>query len=142
MARKIALIGTSAARKITWKGNEIESCAPSELLLALKAQGYTVVVVTSRRKLSSDDLAWTHLADHIFFPIGEPTWQDARDQSMVRAYQNVFKEFGFVEPIVDPAYRGKVWTDYHQAAVRQGAVDSMHALNKSAEVSKPIEVEA
>lgn len=46
--RKIAVIGSTAARKNHWKGNQLVGTDPSEFLLSLKAHGFTVVVMSSR----------------------------------------------------------------------------------------------
>ena len=120
--QKIAVIDTTQARDTS---KDHRSFSPSKLLLALKEQGFTVVVVTTRSRLFDEDKEWSHLVDHIFFPVGPETVGDASDPSYIRAYEMMFAEFGLSPPI-NPAY----WTNWKDAANDQCGIRAIYKLIK------------
>lgn len=121
--RKVAVISTSVARTVTKEG-----VVPSALLLALKEQGFTVIIVTTRANLDDEDKSWSHLADHIFHPNG--TAEDLRmcganSDEMMDPYREMFRQFGYIEPIAPKNF----WC-YKDALRNQGVIDSTYGLRK------------
>ncbi len=68
---KVAILSTSSARDLTWNeaGNTPVASEPSERLLELEAQGYRMLIVTTRQKedLSEWDQCAVERCEAVFY---------------------------------------------------------------------------
>ncbi len=122
---KLAFLGTSSCMVEVDNGYDPTYYDASKRLHELLADGYTVVVLTSRTKLTNDDNCWRNLVDseNVFMPASVivASWVhawNAHDPALWKMWRAAFFKFGLEAPTDDPT----LWLNWREAAEAQGVV--------------------
>ena len=117
---KIAILGTSQARKVQWNGNDIESARASDRLLELLDNDYTVYIASTRTKLYPEyDSCVTDLipSENIFTANPELGCADACSPGLIDLWLRALKAVGVDAPNV---CNSTTWLDLRYHAKSQG----------------------
>ena len=129
MSKKIALLDTSTARKVTWEKNgsqvKIKDSNASPRLLQLIEDGYTVYIVSTRPRLYPEgcDKCLFELIpqDQFFIPKANMDADHARAEGLVDLWKRVLDHFDITVPESTDTY-GHSWMELRHVAAEAGFV--------------------